>query len=260
MLRVSQARKIFYAGAPDERKALDGADLSLETGEFCVVIGSNGAGKSSLLNAISGRMPLDEGRIEINGADLTDLPVFKRAARIASVFQDPMIGTAPTMTVAENMLLAELRGRRSSLSPGLNAERRDLFRERLSVIGLGLEDRLDTNVGLLSGGQRQSLSLVMAVSNEPDLLLLDEHTAALDPRTADLVMKATISAIDTHDLTALMVTHNMKHAVDYGDSLIMMDSGRVRLSMSGEEKAAATVETLIERFHETPDWLMLQEA
>ena len=259
MLRVSQARKIFYAGTPDERKALDGADLSLETGEFCVVIGSNGSGKSSLLNAISGRMPLDEGRIEINGADLTDLPVFKRSAKIASVFQDPMIGTAPTMTVAENMLLAELRGRRSSLSPGLNTKRRGLFRDRLSVIGLGLEDRLDTNVGLLSGGQRQSLSLVMAVSNEP-VLLLDEHTAALDPRTADLVMKATISAIDTHDLTALMVTHNMKHAVDYGDSLIMMDSGRVRLSMSGEEKAAATVETLIERFHETPDWLMLQEA
>lgn len=260
MLRVTDARKIFYRNTPDERRALDGTSVSLEKGEFCVVIGSNGAGKSSLLNAISGKLPLDEGRIEVAGDDLTSQPVHKRAAKIACVFQDPMIGTAPTMTVAENMLLADLRGGWPRLKLGLSVERRNRFRDKLAVIGLGLEDRLDTNVGLLSGGQRQSLSLVMAVSNNPDLLLLDEHTAALDPRTASLVMEATARAVEQYNLTALMVTHNMAHAVEYGDSLIMMDSGRVRLSLTGQEKADATVETLIERFHQAPDWLMLQEA
>lgn len=260
MLCVSDARKIFYAGTADERRALDGVDLTLEQGDFCVVIGSNGAGKSSLLNAVSGKLPLDEGRIEINGDDLTRLPVHRRAAHIARVFQDPMIGTAPSMSVAENMLLAELRGHRPRLVPGLTAKRRAAFKERLAVVGLGLEERLDTQVGLLSGGQRQSLSLVMAVSTKPDLLLLDEHTAALDPRTADLVMQATVAAIKAYGLTALMVTHNMQHAVDYGNRLIMMDAGRIRLSLAGADKVDVSVENLIGRFHEKADWIMLQGA
>jgi putative ABC transport system ATP-binding protein len=257
MLEIRSARKIFYKGQPDEKVALDGLDLSLATGEFGVVIGSNGAGKSSMLNAISGALVLDSGKILIGGVDVTDMPVHKRAAKLARVFQDPMRGTAASMTVAENMLLADLRSARRTLRKGLNAERLATYRERLSVLGLGLENRLDTRVDLLSGGQRQSLSLIMAVGGSPDVLLLDEHTAALDPRTADIVMEATVRTVETLKLTTLMVTHNMQHAVDFGHRVIMLDAGRVRLEIAGEEKKNSTVSDLIGHFSVKTDRMLL---
>ena len=257
MLEIRSARKVFYKGQADEKVALDGLGLSLPTGGFAVVIGSNGAGKSSMLNAISGALPLDSGQILINGDDVTSVPVHKRAMRLARVFQDPMRGTAASMTVAENMLLAELRASRRTLRRGLHAARIAAYRERLAVLGLGLENRLDTKVELLSGGQRQSLSLIMAVGGSPELLLLDEHTAALDPRTADIVMKATVRAVEALKLTTLMVTHNMQHAVDYGDRVVMLDAGRVRLEIAGEEKASVTVADLIGHFSVKTDRMLL---
>ncbi|MBN9217364.1 MAG: ABC transporter ATP-binding protein [Mesorhizobium sp.] len=257
MLEIRSARKVFYKGQPDEKVALDGLSLSLATGEFGIVIGSNGAGKSSMLNAISGALVLDSGQILINGADVTDMPVHKRAAKLARVFQDPMRGTAASMTVAENMLLADLRSQKRTLRQGLNPARLAAYRERLAILGLGLENRLDTRVDLLSGGQRQSLSLIMAVGGSPDLLLLDEHTAALDPRTAEIVMRATVRAVDALKLTTLMVTHNMQHAVDHGSRVIMLDAGRVRLEVAGEEKANVTVADLIGHFSVKTDRMLL---
>lgn len=257
MLEIRAARKVFYRGQPDEKIALNGLDLTLKTGEFGVVIGSNGAGKSSMLNAISGSLSLDSGQILINGDDITALPVHKRAKRIARVFQDPMLGTAASMTVAENMLLAELRNSRRTLRHGLNAKRLTDYRERLAILGLGLEERLNTRVDLLSGGQRQSLSLIMAVGGSPDLLLLDEHTAALDPRTADIVMDATVRAVEALKLTTLMVTHNMQHAVDFGHRVIMLNAGRVHLEIGGEEKANVTVPDLIGHFATKTDSMLL---
>jgi len=257
MLEIRSARKVFYKGQADEKVALDSLSLKLATGEFGVVIGSNGAGKSSMLNAISGALVLDSGQVIINGDDVTAMPVHKRAMRLARVFQDPMKGTAASMTVAENMLLADLRSQKRTLRQGLNATRIATYKERLSLLGLGLENRLDTRVELLSGGQRQSLSLIMAVGGSPDLLLLDEHTAALDPRTADIVMQATVRAVDALKLTTLMVTHNMQHAVDFGHSVIMLDAGKLRLEISGEEKAKVTVVDLIGHFSVKTDRMLL---
>lgn len=257
MLEIKSARKTFYRGQPDEKIALNSLDLKLDTGDFGVVIGSNGAGKSSMLNAVSGALPLDAGQILINGDNVTAMPVHRRARRIARVFQDPMKGTAASMTIAENMLLAELRAKDRHLKRGLNAARIANYRDRLATLGLGLENRLHTRVDLLSGGQRQSLSLIMAVSGEPDLLLLDEHTAALDPRTADLVMQATVRAVDRLKLTTLMVTHNMQHAIDYGTRVIMLDAGKVHLEISGEEKKAITVPQLISHFAVKTDRMLL---
>ncbi|RUX00646.1 MULTISPECIES: ABC transporter ATP-binding protein [unclassified Mesorhizobium] len=257
MLEIRSARKVFYRGQADEKIALDGLSLSLATGEFGIVIGSNGAGKSSMLNAISGALILDTGKILINGADVTNMPVHKRAARLARVFQDPMRGTAASMTVAENMLLADLRSSKRTLRQGLNPTRLASYKERLSILGLGLENRLDTRVDLLSGGQRQSLSLIMAVGGSPDLLLLDEHTAALDPRTAEIIMQATVRAVSALKLTTLMVTHNMQHAVDYGSRVIMLDAGRVLLEVTGEEKARITVIDLIGHFSVKTDRMLL---
>ena len=257
MLEIQSARKVFYKGQADEKTALNDLNLRLGTGEFGVVIGSNGAGKSSMLNAISGALVLDTGKILINGDDVTAMPVHKRAMRLARVFQDPMKGTAASMTVAENMLLAELRANKRTLRRGLNAKRLATYKERLSLLGLGLENRLDTRVELLSGGQRQSLSLIMAVGGSPELLLLDEHTAALDPRTADIVMQATIRAVEALKLTTLMVTHNMQHAVDFGHRVIMLDAGRVRLEIAGAEKTAITVPDLIGHFSVKTDRMFL---
>ena len=258
MLEVKGAARTFYPGTSDERRALAGVDLTLNEGDFCVVIGSNGAGKSSLLNAVAGKLKLDRGSILIDGQDVTRLPVHRRARFISRVFQDPMLGTAPTMTVAENMLLADLRGQTPRLVPGLTAERLAAYRDRLAILNLGLEDRLEAPVGLLSGGQRQSLSLIMAVSNSPRLLLLDEHTAALDPKTAATVMDATIRAIAEFGLTVLMVTHNMSQALECGNRLIMMDSGRFQLQVTTPEKDTLTVPDLIERFHVKSDRILLQ--
>ncbi len=258
MLSVKAAHKTFHSGTLDERRALAGIDLTLDEGDFCIVIGSNGAGKSTLLNAISGKQRLDRGAVVIDGTEVSDQAVHERARLIARVFQDPMIGTAPTMTVAENLLLAELRGKPTRLVPGLTAERRRIYRERLAGLGLDLEDRLDAPVSLLSGGQRQSLALLMAVSTGPKLLLLDEHTAALDPRTADAVMRTTVEAIAAHRLTVLMVTHNMSHAVSYGDRLVMMDQGKIHVEIKGDEKKRVTVSELIDRFHVKTDRIVLQ--
>ncbi|TXR46532.1 ABC transporter ATP-binding protein [Phyllobacterium endophyticum] len=260
MLSVTGGTKIFYGGTLDERRALDGLDVSLKPGDFCIVIGSNGAGKSSFLNAVSGKLPLDSGRITIDGQDVTRLNAHSRAQFIARVFQDPMIGTAPTMTIGENMLLAELRGKPRRFSYGLSAARRQKYSQQLAELNLGLEKRLDMQVGLLSGGQRQSLSLVMAVSTRPKLLLLDEHTAALDPRTAKLVMDTTVRAVEALQLTTLMVTHNMEHAIRYGNRIIMMDAGKVLVDIGQEEKNGITVADLIERFHTKSDAIALQGA
>lgn len=257
MLNVKDARHIFFRGQPDEKVALDGLNLTLAKSDFAIVIGSNGAGKSTLMNAISGALMLDSGRIEINGDDVTDMPVHRRAFHVARVFQDPMKGTAAGMTIAENMLLAEMRQAPARLRRGLTPARRETYRENLSYLGLGLENRLDTPVSLLSGGQRQSLSLVMAVSGKPDILLLDEHTAALDPRTADLVLNATLRAVTALKLTTMMVTHNMQHAVDYGNRVVMLDAGKVLLELEGEAKARATVADLIGHFSVKSDRMLL---
>ncbi|MEG1679401.1 MAG: ATP-binding cassette domain-containing protein [Stenotrophomonas sp.] len=248
---------MFYRGKPDEKIALNDLSLKLGTGEFGIIIGSNGAGKSTMLNAVSGALPLDSGSVVVGNQDVTHLPVHKRAAIITRVFQDPMMGTAASMTIAENMLLAELRDKTRRLRPGLTAARREKYREHLSVLGLGLEDRLDARMDLLSGGQRQSVSLVMAVSTSPQLLLLDEHTAALDPRTADLVMTATVKAVEAFQLTVLMVTHNMQHAIDYGHRVFMLDAGRVKLEIGPDEKKGLTVPDLISHFSTKTDRMLL---
>lgn len=256
-LALDGLRKTFHQGTPDRRAALDGVSLALKPGDFAVVIGGNGAGKSTLLNAIAGEITPDEGSVSVDGIDVTGKPTHVRAAWIARVFQDPLAGTAGTLTVAENLSIAERRGKRSGLRWGLNAEGRRRYRSRVAALGLGLEDRLDQKVGSLSGGQRQSLALAMAVLNAPKLLLLDEHCAALDPKTAELVMQETVRAVTGENLTALMVTHNMQHAIEFGNRLIMMMAGRIVYQAEGAEKAALTIDHLVRRFHITSDRMVL---
>lgn len=257
MLVINGLQKSFFAGAPGERPALDGVDLTLPEGTFCIVIGSNGAGKSTLLNAIAGKFPVEQGQIMFDGRDIGRLALHRRARLIARVFQDPMTGTAPRMTVEENLLLAELRPERRRLRWGLTARRRTRWRDRLAILGLGLEDRLGDRIETLSGGQRQACSLVMAVLRQPKLLLLDEHTAALDPVTADLVMTATIRVVQDERITTLMVTHNMRHAVEAGNRLVMMDAGRIRVSLDSAEKRGITVDNLVSRFRDRDDRILL---
>ncbi|MFN4275530.1 MAG: ABC transporter ATP-binding protein [Ferrovibrio sp.] len=257
MLAVTDLRKRFFPGTPNERIALDGIGFDLPAGAFCVVIGSNGAGKSTLLNAIAGKFALDGGSIAIGGEDVAHEPAWKRARLVARVFQDPMIGTAAGMTVEENLLLAELRSKPHRLRWGLTADRRARYRDELGLLGLGLENRLGDNIEALSGGQRQAVSLVMAVLGEPRLLLLDEHTAALDPLTAERVLEATIRVVRERKLTTLMVTHNMQHAIDCGDTLLMLDAGRVLLLAKGEEKAGLGINDLIARFRHKEDRILL---
>jgi putative ABC transport system ATP-binding protein len=256
MLRLVGAQKRFHRGTADERAALDGIGLDL-SGDFTVVIGSNGAGKSTLLNALAGTVPLDAGRVEIDGVDVTAWPEHRRARLVARVHQDPMLGTLPTLTVAENLALAGMRATGAGFGRALNAARRERYAAALAPFGLGLEARLASRVGLLSGGQRQVLALAMAVVSTPRVLLLDEHCAALDPKTAELVMTATVRAVSAGRLTTLMVTHNMQHAIRYGDRLLMMDAGKVLLDVRGEEKARLTVDALVERFHLAADRMLL---
>lgn len=250
-------RKTFNHGTPDARAALDGVGLTLEKGDFAVVIGGNGAGKSTLLGAIAGEVRPDAGTITLDGRDITRLPTHRRAAWIARVFQDPLIGTAGDMTIAENLSIAERRGRRAGLASGLTEAHRARYRALLAGFGLGLELRLEQKMGSLSGGQRQSLALAMAVLTPPRLLLLDEHTAALDPKTADAVMRATVAAIAEARLTTLMVTHNMQHAIDFGSRLVMMAAGRIVYEATGAEKAGLTVPDLVRRFHVASDRMVL---
>lgn len=256
-LVVEGLRKTFHRGAPTERVALDGLSLRLGRGEFAVVIGGNGAGKSTFLNALAGEIALDDGRIRLAGQDVTALPTHRRARQIARVFQDPMVGTAAAMTIEENLSVAERRGVANRLVAGLNGDRRRRYRALLEPFGLGLETQLTQKVDLLSGGQRQALSLVMAIMKAPDLLLLDEHCAALDPRTAAIVMAATVRAVRDHGLTTLMVTHNMRHAIEHGDRLLMLSAGRLVLDSAGEDKRALTVEALVERFGVVDDRMLL---
>ena len=257
MIEIRGACKTFNPGTPDARTALDGVTAELAPGEFAVVIGSNGAGKSTLLDAIAGVTPLDEGLVTIGGRDVTGLPVHRRAAHLARVFQDPLAGAFAGMTVEENLLVASLRGKSAGFAWGITEARRSEWRTALSVFRLGLEDRLSAEAGQLSGGQRQSLALAMAVMAKSPALLLDEHTAALDPRTARLVMDATAAIVARFSMTTLMVTHNMRHAIEYGSRLLMMDQGRIVRDFSGAEKKALTVETLIAAFESADDKLLL---
>ncbi len=248
MLDVQNIRKTFNPGTVNEKTALDGVSLTLSDGDFVTVIGGNGAGKSTLLNAVAGVWPVDSGSISIGGTDVTRLPEHKRAKYIGRVFQDPMMGTAATMQIEENMALAARRGRARTLRPGITRDEREHYRETLKILDLGLEDRLTSKVGLLSGGQRQALTLLMAALRKPDLLLLDEHTAALDPKTAAKVLELSDRIVAESGLTTMMVTHNMKDAIAHGNRLIMMYEGRIALDISGEEKKKLTVEDLLARF------------
>ena len=248
MLEIKEISKTFNAGTVNEKTALNGVSLILNDGDFATVIGGNGAGKSTLLNAVAGVWPVDQGSIFIDGVDVTHLPEYKRARYIGRVFQDPMMGTAATMQIEENLALAMRRGKPRTLRIGITKEEREQYKEMLKILDLGLEDRLTSKVGLLSGGQRQALTLLMATLQKPKLLLLDEHTAALDPKTAAKVLAATERIVGKDHLTTLMITHNMKDAIVHGNRLIMMYEGRVALDISGEDKKKLTVEDLLAKF------------
>ena len=248
MLRIEDVYKTFNAGTINEKKALCGVNLTLEEGEFVTVIGGNGAGKSTTLNAVAGVWPVDSGRIYIGGDDVTRLSEYKRAKYLGRVFQDPMTGTATTMSIEENMAIAARRGKARRLTWGITKAERDTYREMLKTLNLGLEDRLTSKVGLLSGGQRQAITLLMASIQKPKLLLLDEHTAALDPKTAAKVLEISDKIIAENHLTAMMVTHNMRDAIAHGNRLIMMHEGKVILNIAGEEKKKLTVEDLLHQF------------
>ncbi|MBE6913847.1 MAG: ABC transporter ATP-binding protein [Ruminococcaceae bacterium] len=248
MLELRNISKTFHPGTVHEKRALQHMNLHLAPGDFVTVIGSNGAGKSTLLNAVAGVWQVDEGQILIDGKDVTTLPEYRRAEFIGRVFQDPMMGTAPSMLIEENLALAMRRGRKRGLKWGITAAEREMYREKLANLGLGLENRMSDKVGLLSGGQRQALTLLMASLQQPKLLLLDEHTAALDPATAAKVLTLSDSIVQESNLTALMITHNMRDAIEHGNRLVMMHLGKVILDISGEEKKKLTKSELLDRF------------
>ena len=248
MLDLNDVSVTFHAGTVNERKALDHVSLHLDRGEFVCVLGTNGAGKSTLLNAVSGTLSADSGTITLDGMDLTRQPEHKRARYIGRLFQDPMKGTAPDMSIVENLGLAYSRGKRMTLSRAIQKKDRQLFHDRLSQLGLGLEDRMNQPVGLLSGGQRQALTLLMATIVTPKLLLLDEHTAALDPNTAAQVMKLTDQIIHENQITTLMITHNLRQALEYGTKTLIMNEGKIVRVLAGEEKKQTSVEELLQMY------------
>ena len=248
MLELSHISKTFNPGTITEKKALFDINLTLEDGDFVTVIGGNGAGKSTLLNLIAGVHSCDTGTISLNGEDITQMPEFKRAKYLGRVFQDPMKGSAANMEIEENLAMAFRRGKRRTLSWGIKNRERSLYREKLALLDLGLETRLKSKVGLLSGGQRQALTLLMATLQKPDLLLLDEHTAALDPKTAAKVLELTDQFIQKDHITTFMVTHNMRHAIQYGNRLIMMMKGQIIYDVRGEEKKKLKVDDLLAKF------------
>lgn len=250
MLEVKNIYKTFNPGTINEKIALNGLSLKLNEGDFVTVIGGNGAGKSTLLNAVAGVWSVDEGQIVIDGTDVTKLSEHKRAAYLGRVFQDPMTGTAATMGIEENLALARRRGTKRGLRKGITQQEREEYKELLKVLGLGLENRLTSKVGLLSGGQRQALTLLMATLKKPKLLLLDEHTAALDPKTASKVLEITDMIVNRDHLTTLMITHNMKDAIAHGNRLIMLMDGKVILDIQGEEKKKLTVKNLLDKFEQ----------
>jgi putative tryptophan/tyrosine transport system ATP-binding protein len=248
MLHLNQIHKIFNEGTPDEKIAIDQVNLTLKSGDFVTVIGSNGAGKSTLMNIISGVLVPDIGDIQIAGNNVTTMSEYKRSKMIGRVFQDPMAGTAPSMTIEENLAMAYSRNKTRTFRRGVTKKRRDYFREVLESLHLGLENRLSAKVGLLSGGERQALSLLMATFTEPSILLLDEHTAALDPSRAELITNLTREIVAKYQLTTLMVTHNMQQAIDLGNRLIMMDKGQIILEVDAQNKKNLTIEGLLEEF------------
>ena len=250
MLKVNNIEKTFNPGTINEKKALDGVSLHLNPGDFVTIIGGNGAGKSTLMNAITGVWPVDNGSIILDGTNVTGMPEYKRAKYIGRVFQDPMMGTAPDMQIIENLALAYRRGKKRTLSWGITKKERELYHEKLKILGLGLEDRMTSKVGLLSGGQRQALTLLMASLQSPKLLLLDEHTAALDPTTAAKVLEISEEIISENNLTAMMITHNMHDAIAHGNRLIMMNEGKIIYDVQGEEKKNLTKADLMAKFAE----------
>ena len=250
MLELKELYKTFNPGTINAKTALNGLSLTLNDGDFVTVIGGNGAGKSTMLNAIAGSFQIDSGKIVIDGTDVTGLPEHKRAALLGRVFQDPMMGTAPTMQIEENLALAARRGQHRGLKWGITKAERAEYRKCLHALDLGLEDRMTAKVGLLSGGQRQALTLLMAALQQPKLLLLDEHTAALDPATAEKVLELTKSIVAEKKITCLMVTHNMHQALELGNRTLMMDSGRIVFDVKGEERSRMTVDDLLEKFRE----------
>ena len=253
MLELQNVKKTFFAGTANEKKALRGVSFTLDDGDFCTVIGSNGAGKSTTLNAIAGVFPIDSGSIKIDGVEISKMPEWKRASMIGRVFQDPMRGTAAGMMISENLAVADRRGRRPTLLWSDRSHRNALFDELVKMLGLGIETRMTAHVGLLSGGQRQALTLLMATLVRPKLLLLDEHTAALDPKTAAKVLEITERLVTEQKLTTLMITHNMRDALRYGNRLIMMHDGRPILDVRGEEKAKLTTVDLLKFFEKAGD-------
>ena len=250
MLVLNQVHKTFNIGTINEKPALRGVSLTLNDGDFVTVIGGNGAGKSTMLNAVAGVWPIDQGSISIDGIDVTGLPEYKRAKYLGRVFQDPMTGTAATMEIQENLALAARRGQKRGLKWGITKTDREKYHEILKELDLGLEERMSSKVGLLSGGQRQALTLLMAALQKPKVLLLDEHTAALDPKTAAKVLELSDKIIAENHLTAMMVTHNMRDAIAHGNRLIMMNEGQVALDISGDEKKSLTVEDLLMKFEQ----------
>lgn len=248
MLKIQNVHKTFNPGTINENYVLKGLELHLNPGDFVTVIGGNGAGKSTMLNSVAGVFPVDKGKIIINGKDVTKLPEYKRASIIGRVFQDPMVGTAANMSIQDNMALALRRGEKRTLRWGVTKSECEKYKELLKILDLGLENRLTDKVGLLSGGQRQALTLLMASLKKPDILLLDEHTAALDPKTAAKVLEVSEKIVYENKLTTMMITHNMKDAIAHGNRLIMMNSGRVVLDINGADKEKLTVNDLLEKF------------
>lgn len=250
MLELKSIKKIYNPGLVTEMCLFDGFELTVKDGEFVSIVGSNGSGKTSLLNIICGSIPIEGGDILIGGEKVNPLEEYKRYRRIGRVYQNPSMGTCPNLTMMENLSLADNKGKRYGLGTGLNLRRRDYYREQLAALGLGLENKLDVKLGALSGGQRQAVALVMATLTPIDFLILDEHTAALDPKTAEIIMELTGKLVKEKQLTAIMVTHNLRYAVEYGTRLLMMDKGQIILDKSGREKAEVTVDALLHIFNQ----------
>ncbi len=265
MIRLEEVTKVFNPATVNEVRAIQNVSLSVREGDFITIIGSNGAGKTTLFNLISGTVSATTGRIRISDRDVTKEPEYRRAQYIGRIFQDPLLGTASNMTLEDNMMISYRKGFKG-LRISLNNRRREFFREKLKRLDMGLEDRMKENVGLFSGGQRQALTLLMMVMSEPALILLDEHTAALDPKNAALVLRLTMDFITEYRLTTIMITHNMQHAIEYGNRLLMMDKGEIIFDVDGEEKRQLTAQKLVDKFHEirhvelTTDEVLLSEG
>ena len=250
MLELKNIYKCFNAGTIDEKVLFENFNLEVKKGEFVAIVGSNGSGKTTALNIISGDTKQDSGSVILDGEDITNQKNFRRAKKIARVFQNPSMGTSPSMTIMENMSIADNKGKSYGLTKGLNVKRRDFYRSQLELLGMGLENRMETRAGALSGGQRQALALIMATMQTPSLLLLDEHTAALDPKSGDIVMALTEKVVKEKNITTLMVTHNLRYAVDFGTRAVMMHEGSIVLDMSGEEKAKHSIDDYLKIFNE----------